>query len=72
MTERLSSNMRLASEPGRWQVVLKAGVTIHLLAHSYSINGDDCVFSLLIDGMPAYEVEVVRLPGSIVASVEGG
>lgn len=72
MTEGISSNMRLASEPGRWEVALRMGGTVHLLAHGYSIDGDDYVFSLLIDGAPPYEVDVIRLPGSIVASVEGG
>lgn len=60
MTEGPSSNMRLASEPGRWQVGLTMGGSIHLLAHGYSIDGDDYVFSLLIDGMPPFEVDVVR------------
>lgn len=72
MTERLPSDMRLASEPGRWQVVLATGETIHLVAHGYSVDGDEYVFSLLFEGRPPIEVDAVRLPRSVVASVDGG
>jgi hypothetical protein len=35
---------RLAAEPGRWQIALKIGGTIQLLAHGCSIDGDDFAF----------------------------
>lgn len=72
MTESFPPDMRLASEPGQWQVTLSSGELIQLLAHGFSIEEDQYVFSLLIEGTPAFEVDVMRIPVSIVRSVEGG
>lgn len=72
MTEPLDPGLRLASEPGRWQVRLAGGETIQLLAHGYSIEGDEYVFSLLMDGTPPFDVDAARLPRSLVREVEGG
>ena len=72
MTERLGPEMRLASEPGEWRVTLTSGETIQLLAHGYSMEEDEYVFSLLMDGKPPFEVQAARLPRSIVRAVEGG
>ncbi|HEX5945962.1 MAG TPA: hypothetical protein VFY82_06770 [Acidimicrobiales bacterium] len=72
MSEPLGPALRLAAEPGRWQVTLVGGDTIQLLAHGYSIEADEYVFSLLVDGTPPFEVDAARLPRSLVREVEGG
>lgn len=64
--------MHLASEPGRWEIALAGGEQVHVLAHGYSIEGDEYVFSLLMEGEPPVEVDVVRVPKLIVRSVFGG
>jgi hypothetical protein len=38
MAEQLPRDMRLASEPGQWQVTLTSGETIQLLAHGFSME----------------------------------
>ncbi len=72
MSEHREPGLLLASEPGRWQVTLVGGQTIQLLAHGYSIEGDEYVFSLLMDGTPPLEVHAARLPRSLVRAVDGG
>jgi hypothetical protein len=72
VSERFGPDLRLASEPGRWQVTLIGGQTIQLLAHGNSIEGDEYVFSLLMDGTPPFEVDAARLPRSLVRAVDGG
>ena len=72
MTQGFPPYMQLASEPGRWKVVLTTGEAVHLLAHGYSVEDNEYVFSLLIEGQPPFEVDAVRIPRSVVASVEGG
>lgn len=71
-SERLSEKMQLASGPGFWEITLTSGKTIQLVAHGYSIEGHEHIFSLLIEGRPPYEVHFLRIPSEIVDSVSGG
>lgn len=66
---QLPPDMQLASEPGRWEITLVGGELIHVLAHSVSTRGEEHVFNLLMEGDPPHEVDVVRLPTSLVRSV---
>lgn len=52
----------LAMEPELWVVRLRDGSLIEVLAHGYSVEGDDCVFSLLFKGEPNFETTSLRLP----------
>jgi hypothetical protein len=72
MNERLAREMTLASEPGQWAIWLMGGETIRLIAHGYSTTEQEYSFSLLMDGDPPFEVEVARLPRSLVRSIDGG
>jgi len=52
----------LALEPEIWEVGLADGQKIHVLADSWGIEGDDCVFSLLFEGKPPILVDSLRIP----------
>lgn len=52
----------LAMEPELWVVGLRDGSSIEVLTHGYSIEGEDCVFSLLFRGTPHFEVTSLRVP----------
>ena len=62
--------LELAMPPDRWFVDLTTGDRIEVLAHSYSIEGDRCVYSLLFRGTPHFTVTVLSLPVSLVAGIE--
>ena len=62
----------LASEPGRWVVTLAGGHDAQITASGYSENDGDYVFSMLIEGTPPLDVEVVRLPSDLVENISGG
>lgn len=66
------SGMRFAAEPGRWEVTLTIGETLHVLADGYSLRGEEYVFTILIEGRPPFEVQILRLPHHLVRSVYGG
>ena len=53
---------QLANEPELWAIELRDGHQITVIAHGYSIEGDDVVFSLLFRGTPHFEVESLRIP----------
>lgn len=55
-----------------WLVTLRDGSVLRLLAHAYSHEGDEYVFSALMRGKPHYEVHLARIPAAIVATVLSG
>lgn len=64
--------MQLASEPGTWEIAIKTGEKLQLAAHGYSVEVDEYVFTLLMEGEPCFEFEVLRIPVQVVDSVYGG
>jgi hypothetical protein len=62
----------LASEPGTWHITLVSGSDIRATAHGYSKEGNFYVFSLLMEGEPRFEVEVLRIPVEIISKIRGG
>jgi hypothetical protein len=62
----------LAVELGDWDMTLRSGDVVALHAHSYSQEGEDYVFNLLMEGTPCYQVEIARFPVAVVADVIGG
>ncbi|GAB4064974.1 hypothetical protein GCM10028777_13090 [Angustibacter speluncae] len=60
--EVIHGALELAIAPEIWTVELRDGRSIEVLTHGYSIEGDDCVFSLLFRGEPNFEVTSLRLP----------
>lgn len=65
-------SVRLAGELGSWEVSLASGGILHLAAHAYSQDQDEYVFVALAEGDPRYEVELARIPKSLVARIQGG
>ena len=67
----------LTSMPPSWELRLKTGEILKLVAHAYSEEADteegtSYVFVILLDGKPHYEMEVARIPAKLVTSVSGG
>lgn len=58
----IQSARELAIEPDLWEVEMRDGSRIEILAHGYKIDGDDCVFVLLFRGSPNFEVASLRIP----------
>lgn len=56
----------LTLEPEHWTVRLREGGTLEVLAHAWTIEGDDCVFSLLFEGQPNVDVPVLRIPKDLL------
>jgi len=52
----------LAGDPRLWTIDLRNGSPITVMAHGYSIESDDVVFSVLLRGTPNFEVESLRIP----------
>jgi hypothetical protein len=72
MKERGVERPRLALDLGEWKVRLLSGHQIELRAHAFVEDQTDVVFSVLMDGDPAYYVDVFRIPRSLVADIVGG
>ncbi len=68
---RFPPRMQLAAEPAIWKVTLNSGETLSVLTHGYAVEGDEYVFTLLMEGEPCFEVEVLRIPSHLVAGTEG-
>jgi hypothetical protein len=64
--------LELASEPGTWHITLATGSDIEATAHGYSKEGDFYVFSLLMEGKPCFEVDILRIPVTLVSKIRGG
>ncbi|MFV0460670.1 MAG: hypothetical protein ACK5MT_18080 [Actinomycetales bacterium] len=52
----------LTLPPNYWPVELRDGRQIVVIAHAYSVEGDEVVFSLLCQGTPDFEIESLRIP----------
>ncbi len=63
---------QLVSDMPEWIVTLWDGTVIRLLAHGYSDEDGELVFSALMQGRPHYEVHLARIPASSVATVLSG
>ena len=59
---RLVPHRVLKLEPEVWAVRLRDGRMLEVVAHAWTVDGDDCVFSLLFEGTPAVDVPVLRIP----------
>jgi hypothetical protein len=64
--------MTLTGEPGVWQVTLLDGHILDVVAHGYSQEKQLYVFSLLMEGSPPYELDVLRISSEIVLRIRGG
>lgn len=53
---------QLAAPPEHWDIALRDGSQIKVIAHAYCVEGDQVVFSLLCKGAPNFEVESLRIP----------
>lgn len=53
---------QLAAPPEYWDISLRDGSQIIVLAHAYSVDGDKVLFSLLCRGTPNFEIESLRIP----------
>lgn len=60
MTEH--DTYELAVPPEYWDIDLRDGRQIKILAHAYCIEADQVVFSLLCKGTPNFEIESLRIP----------
>jgi hypothetical protein len=65
-------HLELASEPGTWQVTLRDGSVLDVTAHGYSDEKGSFVFSLLMEGQPCFEVDILRIPSELVSQIRGG
>ena len=63
---RLVPHRVLTLEPEQWTVRLRDGRTLEVVAHAWTIEGDDCVFSLLFEGQPNVDVPVLRIPRDLL------
>ena len=47
--------LELANEPELWTIDLRDGHQVTVMAHGYTVEDDDVVFSLLFRGTPHFE-----------------
>ena len=64
--------LTIAGPPGEWEVTLVNGEVIELLACAYFREGDEYIFTLLIEAEPRYEIQAAKLPASLVLRIQGG
>jgi hypothetical protein len=62
----------LVAELANWAVTLGGGDVVVLHAHAYSREGDEYVFTVLMEGTPHYEVAIAKFPVGIVSNIIGG
>jgi hypothetical protein len=62
----------LSSDLNCWQVKLTTGNLLEVRAHGVKELDDCYVFVALMEGSPAYEYELLRVPAVVVAHVAGG
>jgi hypothetical protein len=65
-------HLALASEPGIWQVTILDGSVLTVTAHGYSEEEATYVFSLLMEGQPCFEIDILRIPSNLVSKIRGG
>jgi hypothetical protein len=57
----------LDGPPQQWDIPLKDGETLTVLAHGYHIENNLVIFSLLFKGTPSFEIDTLRIPISYFA-----
>jgi hypothetical protein len=62
----------LTSDLDFWEVTLKTGEALLIRAHAFGEEDGDFVFVALMKGTPNYEYELLRIPSTLVAEIEGG
>lgn len=67
---RVVQHRHLTSEPELWDVKLRDGRAIQVMAHAWTIEGDECVFSVLFEGRPNVDVPVLRIPKDLLADMD--
>jgi len=62
----LDDALELAMPAEQWEIALRDGGHLTVVAHAYSVEGTEVVFSLLFKGTPHYEVDVLSIPLSLL------
>jgi hypothetical protein len=68
----VESGPSLTFNPTWWEVVLVDGSQMSIRADGASEEGDSLVFTVLVDGDPRTELEMVRVPLAAVENWAGG
>ena len=66
------ADVRLVGVLGSWEVFLAGGGVLRLAAHAYAQEQADYVFVALAEGSPGHEIELARIPITLVAKIRGG
>lgn len=61
--------MTLTLELSKWEVRLKSGEVIVLFSNSFSREGEEYVFDILMEGSPNFLVDVARVPVDLVDNI---
>jgi hypothetical protein len=64
--------LELADEPGRWTITMFDGTRLHVTADGYEKKGDLYVFSIVMKGVPNFEIDIAKIPVAIVSKIRGG
>jgi hypothetical protein len=64
--------LELVGEPPHWDIRLVSGAILSVNAHAYCEDGAEYLFTLLLEGAPVTELEVLRIPMDTVARIRGG
>ncbi len=64
--------LELTSRLDRWDATLKDGTSLTIWAHAVSEDADNYVFKALMRGDPHFEIDVARIPTTVVADLIGG
>ncbi len=60
---------RVFADAFDWEIILLDGSRLVVTADSYAARGEEIVFSWLAEGVPNYDVDVLRLPLKVVDSI---
>lgn len=72
MPNEYPQRFELVGEPGLWELFLANGNTLIVAAHAYSKQDGIYVFNMLMEGIPRFELDVLRIPVSMVSQIQGG
>ena len=61
-----------SSDLDGWQITLTTGEVLEVRAHGVKESDGFYVFVALMEGTPAYEYELLRVPATAVAELLGG
>jgi hypothetical protein len=68
----MDEDITLAMELDKWEVTLVSGDVLTVFAHAYSNENGFYIFSALTRWRPTLDMEVARVPTSIVETIIGG